>query len=88
MGCDPAPVEVLEENGDYLAAVLEEAAQPLEVTGEPATRFERTVLDRRGESPLAVLADAIAAGGPGSRRVRRRGAAVSLGSQAGSAASA
>jgi single-stranded-DNA-specific exonuclease len=62
--CDPTPVEVLEEERDYLAAVLEEAVQPLEVPGEPASRFERAVLDRRGESPLAVLADAIATGGP------------------------
>jgi single-stranded-DNA-specific exonuclease len=54
--CSPAPIEVLGEPEDYLRAAFEElesgtAAQPNEV---PVTR---TVLDRRGESALAVLAD-------------------------------
>jgi single-stranded-DNA-specific exonuclease len=61
--CTPAPIEVLAEPRDYLAEVFEELdaelfPQPCEIPPE------RHVLDRRGESPLAVLADAIAAGGP------------------------
>jgi single-stranded-DNA-specific exonuclease len=59
--CAPAAIEVIGEPDDYLQAVLAELDRPVEdVVG---TRSEqRTVLDRRGESPLAVLADALAAG--------------------------
>jgi len=60
--CAPAAIEVIGEPDDYLAAVLEELDRALE-PAEPE-RGERRVLDRRGESPLAVLLDAIAAGGP------------------------
>jgi single-stranded-DNA-specific exonuclease len=62
--CEHAPIDVLGEDDDYLRAVLEEvstgSAQPAHLPdGTSRTRF-----DRRGESPLAVLADAMAAGGP------------------------
>ena len=67
--CAPQPIEVLGERDDYLGAVLEElesgpdpasASDPVSTDGAGA----RHTLDRRGESPLAVLADALAAGGP------------------------
>jgi single-stranded-DNA-specific exonuclease len=61
--CTPDPVEVLGEPADYLGAVLEEledGASARDPGGAPAAR---AVLDRRGEGALAVLADAIAAGG-------------------------
>jgi single-stranded-DNA-specific exonuclease len=58
--CAPAAIEVLGEPDDFLAAVLDELdSRP--VSACPAG-VRREVLDRRGESPLAVLADACAAG--------------------------
>ena len=64
--CRPARIEVLGEPQDFLAAVLSELDDPF--VGPPQTppvggTPGRTLLDRRGESPLAVLADACAAGG-------------------------
>ena len=64
--CAPAPIEVLGEPRDYLATVLSELERPAPGpapagAGRPAAR---RMIDRRGESPLAVLADALAAGGP------------------------
>jgi single-stranded-DNA-specific exonuclease len=64
--CRPATIEVLGEPQDFLAALLSELDDP--VGGRPqiqpmAGTPGRTVLDRRGESPLAVLADACASGG-------------------------
>ncbi len=62
--CAPEGIEVLGEPIDYLAAVVAEIDAHCERCGpseSPAPR--RTVLDRRGESPLAVLADALTAGG-------------------------
>jgi single-stranded-DNA-specific exonuclease len=59
-------IEVLGEPDDYLSAVLlalDREPSPPGPEGAVPTRT-RTVLDRRGHSPLAVLADAIAAGGP------------------------
>jgi len=64
--CAPAPIELLHESGDYLSSVLAELDATLEpfASGSPAgTGPPRTVIDRRGESPLAVLSDAVAAGG-------------------------
>jgi single-stranded-DNA-specific exonuclease len=61
--CDPGAIEVIGEPEDYLGAVLAEldAIDPLAC---PTTAQQRrTVLDRRHESPLAVLADAAACGG-------------------------
>ncbi len=60
--CVPAPIEVMGEPADYLAGVLEELARAPDAE-PPAIDAGRTVLDRRGESPLTVLADACAAGG-------------------------
>ncbi len=59
--CDPAPIEVLGEPEDYVAGALTqlEAARARGLSPAPA----RTLIDRRGESPLAVLTDARAAGG-------------------------
>jgi single-stranded-DNA-specific exonuclease len=64
--CAPAPISVLGEPEDYLRAVLDELQAALAPSdgacpGDRAAR--RVVLDRRGESPLAVLTDALAAGG-------------------------
>jgi single-stranded-DNA-specific exonuclease len=63
--CAPETIEVLGEPGDYLGAVLQELdLSPQAACGPPIGDRRRAVLDRRGESPLAVLADAIAGGGP------------------------
>lgn len=67
--CAPAPIEVLGEPRDYLRAVLDELDVAPEQHPPPAlepangSATGRSVLDRHGESPLAVLADALAAGG-------------------------
>jgi single-stranded-DNA-specific exonuclease len=64
-----APIEVLGEPSEYVAAALAELDRPVAggVGTRPGAGTERqpgrTVLDRRGESPLAVLADALASGG-------------------------
>jgi single-stranded-DNA-specific exonuclease len=63
------PIEILGEPPEYVAAALEEVDSP--VAGVARARADaagglsgRVVLDRCGESPLAVLADALAGGGP------------------------
>ncbi len=61
--CAPAPIEVLGEPITYLPAVLAELEAVLDGARPPSPPAIRTVLDRCGESPLAVLADALAAGG-------------------------
>ncbi len=65
--CAPAPIEVLGEDDQYLRAALAEVDVPNDVAGPrepgPAAAPGRVVLDRRGVSPLVVLADAHAAGG-------------------------
>ncbi|MGA2925360.1 MAG: single-stranded-DNA-specific exonuclease RecJ [Solirubrobacteraceae bacterium] len=64
--CAPAPIEVLgEDEGDFLRAVLSELESAVESAGLDRVpgAARRVVLDRRGESPLAVLADALAGGG-------------------------
>jgi single-stranded-DNA-specific exonuclease len=59
--CAPQEIEVVGEGDSYLGAVIREAERNLEMApGESGQA--RTVLDRRGQSPLAVLADALAAG--------------------------
>jgi single-stranded-DNA-specific exonuclease len=63
--CRPAAIEVLGEPQDFLPALLRELADPVTSRSRiPIARGPagRTVLDRRGESPLAVLGDACAAG--------------------------
>ncbi len=72
--CAPDAIEVLGEPGDYIAAVLGEPGPDGSLDPEPdphgsprAARLpadaRRTMLDRRGQSPLAVLADACVGGG-------------------------
>ncbi len=64
--CATRPIEVLGEQEDFLQGVLEELDRPLDrmVDSELGRRpISRTVLDRRHESPLAVLRDALAVGG-------------------------
>ena len=58
----PAPIEVLGEPRDFMRAVIDELDRELE-EGPAAATGPRTVIDRRHESPLAVLADARATGG-------------------------
>jgi single-stranded-DNA-specific exonuclease len=63
--CAPGPIARLDEDGDYLAAVLAELEAELDATaadGSASGGTQRTVLDRRGESPLAVLGDAVSGG--------------------------
>ena len=60
-------IELLAEPDDYLGAVLTELEnEPSPQAGWTGSVLPRTraVLDRRGHSPLAVLADAVATGGP------------------------
>jgi single-stranded-DNA-specific exonuclease len=64
-GCEPRAIHALGEPERYLPAVLDELERPL-VPPPPSPQAGgggRTVLDRRGESPLAVITDARAAGG-------------------------
>jgi single-stranded-DNA-specific exonuclease len=67
--CAPEPIEILGEPEDYmqaafeeLDALLDECDAPLDEVMTRETTQRREILDRRGESPLAVLADAIATG--------------------------
>jgi single-stranded-DNA-specific exonuclease len=64
--CDPGSIEVIGEPANYLVAALAELDRALEGSCPAGVESgaARTLLDRRGESPLAVLADARAAGGP------------------------
>jgi single-stranded-DNA-specific exonuclease len=64
--CAPAPIELLGEPDDYLAGVLAELDRDPSAPewARSVSSRTRTVLERRGNSPLAVLADALAAGGP------------------------
>jgi single-stranded-DNA-specific exonuclease len=62
--CSAAPIEVVGEPRAYLEGVLDELDAPLPEPvpeGAPASPADN-VLDRRRESPLAVLADALASG--------------------------
>jgi single-stranded-DNA-specific exonuclease len=61
--CEQTPITVLGEDHDYLDAVLEELSTEPDQTVQPSEPASRTTLDRRGESPLAVLADAMSGGG-------------------------
>ncbi|HLY50721.1 MAG TPA: single-stranded-DNA-specific exonuclease RecJ [Solirubrobacteraceae bacterium] len=61
--CEPQSIDVIGEPDDYLPAVLEELALDLG-DAAPTPARERATLDRRGEGPLAVLADALASGSP------------------------
>ena len=69
----PAPIDALDAGGRYMDQVLGELDALLDAPcGEPALSLAaeagiaggwRTVIDRRGHSPLATLADAQSAGG-------------------------
>jgi single-stranded-DNA-specific exonuclease len=66
--CAPAPIELLDAPGDYLSAVLAELEAEVMLASAggdvAAPAAERTVIDRRGQSPLAVLVDTVATGAP------------------------
>ncbi len=62
--CVPLPIEVLGEPAEYLKTVLGRVEAPVDQLAPSLPASSRSVLDRRGESPLAVLADALAAGAP------------------------
>jgi single-stranded-DNA-specific exonuclease len=63
--CAPEPIDVLGESDHYLGAVFDELDQSLHSAAGSDAAPTTTVLDRRGESALAVLADAIASDGAG-----------------------
>jgi single-stranded-DNA-specific exonuclease len=58
--CAPAAIELLHDGADYLSSVLAEVDAALPPVSGPAGDRQRAVIDRRGESPLAVLRDAVA----------------------------
>ncbi|MBV9166733.1 MAG: hypothetical protein JO342_11330, partial [Solirubrobacterales bacterium] len=63
--CSHRPIEIISEPEDFVRSALEELEAELrDSSSGEAAGPSRTMLDRRGESPLAVLADALAAGGP------------------------
>jgi single-stranded-DNA-specific exonuclease len=75
--CAPAPIALLDAEGDYMRGVLAELDGDLggdldggldagraPGAGTDATTPSRTIVDRRGHSPLAVLTDAVAGAGP------------------------
>ncbi len=63
--CAPPPITMLApDGGDYLASVLAEVDAPLEAEPARAPAERRSVIDRRGHSPLAVLVDAVAGDEP------------------------
>jgi single-stranded-DNA-specific exonuclease len=59
--CAPSEIEVPGESEPYLNLVIAEAERSLDL-GVGQSGGQRQVLDRRGLSPLAALADALAAG--------------------------
>jgi len=59
--CAPDAIEVLGEPDDYLVAAL--AHGDLDAAPSAAQSGARAMLDRRGQSPLAVLRDAMVTGG-------------------------
>jgi single-stranded-DNA-specific exonuclease len=68
--CGPGPIEIIGEPADYLASVLAELELGLGVEPRadcpqipPDGPQTRIAIDRRGESPLAVLTDAMTTGG-------------------------
>ena len=87
--CAPPPIERARRAarlpGARRSSELERALEAPDAAGasSAAGRALRTILDRRGESPLAVLADARAAGGAGARGVRGGAAAAARPGRAG-----
>jgi single-stranded-DNA-specific exonuclease len=60
--CAPGAIEILGEGADYLGTALGEVSRGLDRPEPSLATGNRTGLDRRGQGPLAVLADALAAG--------------------------
>ena len=60
--CSPPAIEVLGESEPYMDGVMAELDAPLEALQAGAPIAGRTTLERHAESPLAVLADAVATG--------------------------
>ncbi len=61
---DPPPIEILDRNEGYVTEALAELERPLdEPDPPPDADLARTLVDRRGSSPLAALAGAVAAEG-------------------------
>ncbi|MBV9309517.1 MAG: hypothetical protein JOZ73_01720, partial [Solirubrobacterales bacterium] len=60
--CEPQPIEVLGEPDTYLGEALRELERPLRADSPPLPDGVRIVLDRRDESPLAILRDASSTG--------------------------
>jgi single-stranded-DNA-specific exonuclease len=61
--CAPPAIAVLGEEDNYLETVFDELDRGDSGGDDRAPEQARVVLDRRDESPLAVLADALGAGG-------------------------
>jgi single-stranded-DNA-specific exonuclease len=61
--CAPPEIAVLTGDGDYLTSVLAEVDAELGPAVD-AGAAQRTIVDRRGHSPLATLVDAVAGGEP------------------------
>jgi single-stranded-DNA-specific exonuclease len=62
--CAPAPIAVVGEPADYLAAVLAEVARPLEQLAAPPERLTTPVRDRRGGGIAGTIAALVASGEP------------------------
>jgi single-stranded-DNA-specific exonuclease len=60
--CAPAAIEVLGEDDNYLATALHEVERPLRAPAPSSPERSRVLVDRRGQSPLAALTDALSAG--------------------------
>jgi single-stranded-DNA-specific exonuclease len=61
--CAPQEIAVLQGGGDFLSSVLAEVDAEL-AAPVAADGAQRTIVDRRGHSPLATLVDAVAGGEP------------------------
>jgi single-stranded-DNA-specific exonuclease len=61
--CRPGEITVLDDRADYWAAVLAVLDAGTDPAG-PGGHPRRTILDRRGHSPLTALCDAVAGGEP------------------------
>ncbi|MEA2130334.1 MAG: single-stranded-DNA-specific exonuclease, partial [Solirubrobacteraceae bacterium] len=62
--CAPAPIIVVGEGEDYLAAVLDEVVRPREGLATPPERITAPVRDRRGGGIAGTVAALVAAGAP------------------------
>ena len=62
--CEPDAIALLDTGAGYLDAALAEMDAVLDASPSPAAAGGRAIVDCRGHSPLAVLVDAVAGGGP------------------------